>query len=135
MEGESPTLKTSSSFSYLYKSTLLLLLLVLKKKDNEAYSYKKKFFFFCIVFKWTLLSYHKKKITAAWLYQNSRPPSSWATFPFLHRINSSGVKNRLSLKRIEREKLILRNHYNLQKQPQLLLVFVKRSIKDVWQGS
>ena len=50
LEGESPTLKTSCSFSDLYKSTLLLLLLLLKENDNEAYSYK-HFVFFRMVFK------------------------------------------------------------------------------------
>ena len=50
LEGESPTLKTSCSFSYLYKSTLLQLLLLLKENDNEAYSYK-NLVFFRMVFK------------------------------------------------------------------------------------
>ena len=45
LEGESPTLKTSCSFSYLYKSTLLLLLLLLQENDIESYSYKHFVFF------------------------------------------------------------------------------------------
>ena len=111
----------------------MLLLLLLKEIDNEAYS-EKQLVFFVLLLNKLYEAIIKRKLWHSVGIIKFTAPKSVGHFTFLYRINTFGVANRLLLKKVQNVKSWYCKN-NLQKILQLLTIFAKCSIIDVWQGS